>query len=105
MSETEYQAWYEVPIDYDRPVTEWTLEQCDAYVTGADEHHGEAAAEAGSGAMSLGYGIDGAYAAAAEVPSPSSDAMYVEARARLREALEAQPTVPVVRATDDDVPF
>lgn len=105
MAETEYRAWYEVPIDYDRPVAEWTLEQCDAYVVGANEHYGEATAEAGSGAMSLGYGVDGAYAAAGAIPSPASDPVYVEAQARLDAALRASAPAPIVRDSENDLPF
>jgi|tagenome__1003787_1003787.scaffolds.fasta_scaffold20964359_6 hypothetical protein len=112
MTGADNQAWWEVDIDHTRPVADWTLEQCSAYVEGSDEHYGEAYAEAGSGAMSLGYGTDGAYAAANAVAQPSSDPLYVEARRRVdaawREAMEASRAAELDQrgAEDpDDIPF
>jgi hypothetical protein len=63
------------------PVSAWTLDECSAYVALRDEMHGEQSAEAGMGAMSLGYGTDGAYEAANAVARPESDPDYVAARA------------------------
>lgn len=85
-------------------VSSWTLDECAAYVDCAIEAHGEMSAEAGMGAMSLGYGVDGAYAAAGAVPRPESDPLFVEANARL-EAARPAPAAPVVPIADDDIPF
>lgn len=108
----DHKQWWEVDIDHTKPVAEWTLEQCDAYVTGADESYGETSAEAGMGAMSLGYGQEGAYAAANAVPHPASDPVYVAARERteasMRAYWEAKRLIAVTRwpsAAGEDVPF
>lgn len=78
-----YWPWSYLPADQESPVSGWTLDECSAFVAAWDESYGEQYAEAGSGAMSLGYGTDGAYAAANAVERPESDPQYVEARARL----------------------
>jgi hypothetical protein len=86
------------------PVSAWTLDECSAYVALRDEMHGEQSAEAGMGAMSLGYGTDGAYEAANAVARPESDPDYVAARARLRAALADAPA-PAPYDASDDIPF
>jgi hypothetical protein len=111
MTEVDDKQWWEVDIDRTKPVAEWTLEQCDAYVTGTDEGYGEQYAEAGSGAMSLGYGVDGAYAAANAVPHPNSDPIYVAARERVeasaRAYYEAKRLIQITRwpKLDEGIPF
>jgi hypothetical protein len=79
-----------------------TLDDAAELVERADEAHAECSAEAGSGAMSLGYGVDGAYAAAAAV-EPPSDPLYLAARAMVEAARPAAP-VPAAPAADD-IPF
>lgn len=86
------------------PVADWTLEECDAYVAMAWESHGEQSAEAGMGAMSLGYGTDGAYAAAGAVKRPTSDPDFVAANARL-EAARAERMPAPTPPSDSDIPF
>lgn len=84
-------------------VSTWTLEECAAYVDMTWESWSEQSAEAGMGAMSLGYGQDGAYAAAGAVRRPESDPDFVAANARL-EAARPAPVAPVTPSTDD-LPF
>lgn len=86
-----------------KPIADWTLDECAAYVDCAIEAHGEMSAEAGMGAMSLGYGQDGAYAAAGAVARPESDPLFVEANARLEATRPAPAPAPIV--SDDDIPF
>lgn len=50
-----------------------TLEEAHEIVEQYDEHRAEMFAEAGSGALSLGYGTDGAYAAANEATAQIDD--------------------------------
>lgn len=97
---------YDELPDPRKPVAEWTLAECDAYVGLADESYGERYAEAGSGAVSLGYNTDGAYEAANAVSRPTDDPKYREASERLRAAVKA--TLPPVSPNpfpDDDIPF
>lgn len=70
------------------------------YVGESDESYGERYAEAGSGAISLGYGTDGAYDAANAVAKPTDDPIYVAACA----LLDTTPPAPPVIASDD-IPF
>jgi hypothetical protein len=81
-----------------------TTEDAAEYVERADESYAECRAEAGSGAMSLGYGTDGAYDAASAVPHPADRPLY---RAALAMLDAARPTpAPVAVAFDpSDIPF
>lgn len=90
--------------DMATPVATWTLDECSEYVALSYESYGERSAEAGMGAMSLGYGVDGAYAAAGAVAHPKSDPLVVEAEARLEAARKAA-APPVVPYDGDDIPF
>lgn len=103
----EYDPMYDCIIDHDKPVAEWTLEQCEVYCAQADESYGEQRGEAGMGAMSLGYGQDGAYEAASAIPSPSSDPIYRECNARIEQARADRALVKVTRRNfpSDDIPF
>jgi hypothetical protein len=79
-----------------------TLDDAAELVERADESYSECRAEAGSGAMSLGYGVDGAYEAASAVESPS-DPLYFAARAMLDAARPAP--VPAAPFDPSDIPF
>lgn len=82
-----------------------TFDDAAEYVMQSDEAYAECSAEAGMGAMSLGYGVEGAYAAANAVESPSTDPMYVAACA-LMEALRPAPVAaPAAPVDPDDIPF
>jgi hypothetical protein len=91
--------------DPDTAVSTWTLEQCAAYVDMAVESRGEQSAEAGMGAMSLGYGQEGAYEAANAVSRPESDPAFVEANARLEADRPERSLVKVTPSDPSDLPF
>jgi hypothetical protein len=79
-----------------------TLDDAAELVERADESYAECSAEAGSGAISLGYGVDGAYEAAAAV-EPPSDPLYLAARAMVEAT---RPAAPVPAPIDPaDIPF
>jgi hypothetical protein len=95
---------YDYLPDPDTDPETWTLEECSEYVALAWESHGEMSAEAGMGAMSLGYGTEGAYEAASAVPQPADDPKFVVANRRLEASLAAQ-APPVTPVSHDDIPF
>lgn len=66
-----------------KPVADWTLTECSAYVDCWDESYSEQYAEAGMGAVSLGLDP---YYAAGQVSRPGSDPDYVAAKLRLTDA-------------------
>lgn len=89
-------------------VAGWTHEQLSEYVALSWESYSERTAEAGSGAISLGYDTDGAYAAMAEIPHPNTDALFRAADARLTEITRRQwltEPAPAFYCTSDDIPF
>jgi hypothetical protein len=88
-------------------VSTWTLDECDEYVAMKWESYGEMSGEAGMGAMSLGYGVDGAYEAASAVSHPSNDPNFVAANARLEAAhAERMAAMPAPAPVDpSDIPF
>jgi hypothetical protein len=92
----------------DQPVTARvepaTLDDAAELVERADESYAECSAEAGMGAMSLGYGVDGAYEAASAVERPFNS-LYRAAVAMLDAAREARPAVPVAPVDPSDIPF
>jgi hypothetical protein len=86
-----------------------TIDDAAEYVERRDESYAECSAEAGMGAMSLGYGVEGAYEAANAVERPGSNPLYVAASAMLEAAraarLAAAPAPVVSAPSDDDIPF
>jgi|1185.fasta_scaffold13691_2 hypothetical protein len=86
-------------------VSTWTLDECDEYVAMSWESYGEMRGEAGMGAMSLGYGVDGAYEAASAVSQPADDPKFVAANARLEAARAAMPAPTLAPVDPSDIPF
>jgi hypothetical protein len=93
--------------DPDALVSAWTLEECAEYVALSWESYGERSGEAGMGAMSLGYGVEGAYEAAGAVAHPNSDPKFVEASARLAaDDAARRAAMPAPLPVDpSDIPF
>lgn len=90
-------------------VAAMSLEDVHEAISQYHESYGEQRAEAGMGAMSLGYGTDGAYAAANAVEPPSRDPFYQALTARAHAYREDHALVAVIRVAapsdHDDLPF
>lgn len=83
MFDDNYAGWWQVPIPADDvPVAKWPIIACAAFVEGMEEGYGEATAEAGMGAVSLGLDP---YGAMHTIAHPGSDPQYAACQRRLRD--------------------
>ncbi len=84
---------------------ELTLDGAAEIIDQFEESRAEAYAEAGSGAMSLGYGQDGAYEAANAVTARWGDGGRRVRAARAKLAEYTEPPAPVLTPNPGDIPF